>query len=82
MKKLLNKQEPFETGDVLICKTYLKVSGCVFIVNIRYEILKTDGNVFILQNVKTMELMTILNYILRTNFIYSYCFTAHSVQGS
>ena len=82
MRKLLNKQEEFEIGDVMICKTYLKVGGCVFNVNIRYKIIKIDGNVLTLQNVKTMEVLTIVRDKLRTNFIYSYCFTAHSVQGS
>ena len=82
MRKLLNKKEEFEIGDVMICKEYLKVKGFVFNVNIRYKIIKIDGNVFTLQNVKTLEDLTILKDKLRTNFIYSYCFTAHSVQGS
>ena len=82
MRKLLNKQEEFEIGDVMICKEYLKVKGFVFNVNIRYKIIKIDGNVFTLQNVKTKEDVTILKDKLQTNFIYRYCFFAHSVQGS
>ena len=54
----------------------------MFNVNFRYTIVNIDGNIFTLQNVKTMEELTILKDKLRSNFIYSYCFTAHSVQGS
>ena len=82
IRKLLNKKDEFEIGDVMICKEYSKIKCFVFNVNFRYTIVKMDGNIFTLQNVKTMEELTILKDKLRSNFIYSYCFTAHSVQGS
>ena len=81
IRKLLNKKDEFEIGDVMICKEYLKMKNTVFNVNFRFRIMGINGEIMTLQNIKTLEEQTVLKSKLRTNFIYSYCFTAHSFQG-
>lgn len=78
----LNKTGEYEVGEKLICRNWFKVNKDSFNVNFEYEIVGVDNN-----NITITDISTKINYVLninkiRTNFIFSYCGTCHSYQGS
>ena len=81
IRQLLNKQHEYEIGNTMICKKYMKFKSHTYNVNFRYKIISLNSTMGILQNVKTKEEHPIHIDTLRANFIYSYCYTAHSTQG-
>ena len=81
IRELLNKEKEYEADDIVICKEYFKIKGFAFNVNIRYRTINIDSGIATLRNVKTSEEQSIPIELLRSKFIYSYCYTAHSCQG-
>ncbi|MFM7990158.1 MAG: hypothetical protein ACKPKO_63665, partial [Candidatus Fonsibacter sp.] len=48
--KLLNKSQPYEVGETLVCRSWFKVQKQVFNVNYEYEITAVEGDMITLSN--------------------------------
>ncbi len=75
--EILRKSSPYEVGEVLVCRKYLKVKKQVFNVNYEYAITSVDENSLLLND----ELRVPIDAV-RKNFTHNYCRTCHSYQGS
>ena len=75
--RILQKTAPYETGDVLICRSYLKTKRFIYNVNYEYTVSRVEGNGITLQNATDLPLD-----VVRKNFIHNHCRTCHSFQGS
>ena len=82
IRKLLNKTQEYERGEVLICRDYTKVKSGTFHVNFEYSILKVKKDTLKIQNIKTIDTYEVPFNIIRKHFQFSYCSTCHSAQGS
>ena len=83
IRKLENREDEYEVGEFLTCREYTKTKTSVFNVNFKYKIVHigSDG-IFTLKNVKTEILQSVEVAKIRSNFIFAYCSTCHSAQGS
>ena len=83
IRKLENRKAEYEVGEYLICREYTKTQTSTFNVNFKCKIVHigSDG-VFTLKNVKTEILQSLRVEKIRSNFIFAYCSTCHSAQGS
>ena len=82
IRKLENRQGEYCVGEWLICREYTKTKTSVFNVNFKYKIVHIGDGIMTLKNVKTEILQSINIDKVRRNFIYAYCCTDHSMQGS
>ena len=83
IRKLENRKGEYEVGEFLICREYTKTKTSVFNVNFQYKIVHIgNDNIMTLKNVKTQILQSIHIDKVRKNFIFAYCMTCHSAQGS
>ena len=80
IRRLQNRKG--EKGEVMICRQYLKIAKQKFQVNFRYKILDVRDNVVSLLEEHNKTKMYLPIELLRKHFIYDYCYTCHSVQGS
>ena len=83
IRKLENRKDEYEVAEFLICREYTTTKTSVFNVSFKYKIVHigSDG-IFTLKNVKTEILLSLPVDKIRSNFIFAYCSTCHSAQGS
>ena len=74
---LLGRKEPYEVGEVLVCRSWFRMKKEVFHVNYEYEITKVEGGIVHLGSGATLPLD-----LVKKNFTHAYCRTCHSFQGS
>ena len=82
IREFQNKKNEYEIGEEVICREYKKLDNKKFNVNFKYVIRNINSEVALLENVATKEKQYIPLHLLRKHFIFAYCFTCHSVQGS
>ena len=75
--EILRKTSPYEVGEVLVCRKYLKIKKQVFNVNYEYTISSVDEDSLLLNDSLRVPLATVAR-----NFVHNYCRTCHSFQGS
>ena len=66
----------------MICREYLQSQTYKFQVSFEYKILNIIENVVVLEDEHTKAIQQLPLDMLRKHFIFNYCFTCHSVQGS
>ena len=81
VRKRQGKQNEFEVGEIMICREYRKTKTYKINVNFRYEIINISDPWITIANIKTREEITLHIGILRSHFIFAFCYTCHSVQG-
>jgi ATP-dependent exoDNAse (exonuclease V) alpha subunit len=82
IRKLKNKEADYEVGEMLICREYCKTKEYHFSVNFEYVIVGVKPNHIIIKCVSSNEEFVVPIKIINSNFIFSYCGTCHSQQGS
>eukprot|EP00438_Fugacium_kawagutii_P023181 Skav227407 [mRNA] locus=scaffold5580:24324:27602:- [translate_table: standard] len=82
IRKLENRKGEYCVGERLICREYTKTKSSTFNVNFRYEIVNVGDEVMTLKNIKTEKRQSLPIEKVRSNFIFAWCCTAHSMQGS
>ena len=82
IRKMQNRNDEYEVGEIMICREYLKSKTYKFQVNFKYKILNIIENVVVLEDEHTKAIQQLPLDMLRRHFIFNYCFTCHSVQGS
>ena len=82
IRKMQNRKGEYEVGEIMICREYLKSKTYKFQVNFKYKILNIIENVVVLEDEHTKIIQQLPLDMLRKHFIFNYCFTCHSVQGS
>ena len=82
IKKLENRKGEYEVGEFLIFRDNTKTNNGVFNVNFQYEIVFVDNQFLRLKNVKAKLIQPLNIEKVRKNFIFAYCMTCHSAQGS
>ena len=82
IRKNLGKSDKYEVGDFVICRKHTWKDGITFNVNFKFEIKEIVGDDVVIENVKTKQQYPTDIETLDTNFIYAYCATCHSSQGS
>ena len=81
IRKRQGKKSEFEIGEIMICREYRKTKTYKLNVNFRYEIISITDPWITIANIKTKEEIVLHVGILRSHFIFAFCFTCHSVQG-
>jgi hypothetical protein len=87
IRKLQNQESEYEVGEFLICREYCKVKAhgkrdMTFNVNFEYEIVKVSDYTLTIKDVSNGETYDVPLKSIRNNFIFNYCGTCHSFQGS
>jgi hypothetical protein len=82
IRKKLNKTSEYEVGEKIICRKWFKVNKDSFNVNFEYEIIKIDNNNITIFDASTKKEYTMNINKIKSSFIFSYCGTCHSYQGS
>ena len=82
IRKLENRKDEYEVGEYLICREYTKTKSGTFNVNFVYKIVYIGGGFLKLKNDKTGKVQPLVIDKVRKNFIFAYCSTCHSAQGS
>jgi len=78
----LGKKDDYEVGEILVCRKFFKMKGIRFNVNYEYEIVKCYDNSICIRDNSNGEEFNVLRKLIDNNFIFSYCGTCHSLQGS
>lgn len=78
----LNKKDDYEVGEKLVCRKFFKMKDIRFNVNYEYEIVKCYEKSICIKDNNTKEEFNVLRKLIENNFIFSYCGTCHSLQGS
>ena len=82
-RKKLNKQNEFETSEILICRDYIEIKSGTSNVNFEYEIIEIiERNSLNIKNITSLDTYEVPINIIRSHFQFNYCTTCHSVQGS
>ena len=82
VRKQFGYKNPYEIGEEVVCKLYLKQNGEKFNGNIRSKILCINNSKITIENIKTKKKSTLDEETLYKHFRYGYCSTAHSYQGA
>ena len=82
IRKTENRKAEYEVGEVMICREYLKTTRYKFNVNFRYVIQNINPDTVVLCDEVEKKSQEVPIDILRKHFIFAYCYTCHSVQGS
>ena len=83
VRRRMNKTEQYEVGEELICRKYRKALDGTLNVNIRWKIISVEDENLVIQNIKDpKDTRKLYKTIIAKHFIYSYCATCHSVQGT
>ena len=82
IRKKQNRKGEYEVGEVMICREYLKSTEYKFQVNFKYKILNIIENMVVLEDEHDKKIQKLPLDMLRKHFIFNYCYTCHSVQGS
>jgi thymidine kinase len=82
IRKKLGKSKEYEVGEYLTCRTRTSVKHGVINVNFQYQIAEVyeDREEILLADNREEYLVPL--ELVRKNFLYSYCSTCHSFQGS
>ena len=81
IRERLGKKDKYEVGETLVARKWIKNPRIN--VNIRYEIKKIEGRKLTLQNkINEDDVIDLYEEYVDDIFIYSYCATCHSSQGS
>ena len=81
-KHRLNKTRPYEVGEKLVCRKFIKHKGMKLGVNYEYTIKSLSGQSMTLLDESSNTTYTIPTDLIQKHFIHSYCRTCHSFQGS
>ena len=76
-EQILRKFEPYDLGEILICRTYFKIKKIVFQVNYEYTITGISQD-----NITLNRNLVVPVHLVKKNFVHNYCRTCHSFQGS
>ena len=84
IRKSLNKKNEFEIDEILICREYFTSKKNIFNTNYEYIIKEINEHYITIKetHLKNAPLLTITIEQARTKFIFNYCTTCHSLQGS
>lgn len=82
IRQLLGKTTEYEIGEKLICREYFKSLKTTYNVNYEYEIVDTCDKYLTIKEVHSNEETTVPLSTIRSKFIFNYCATCHSLQGS
>jgi hypothetical protein len=79
----LGKTNEYEVGEYLTCRKWMKHNKHIYNVNYQYKIetINTNSTITILDE-SVESTYTLPIKMIRDNFIFSYCNTCHSYQGS
>ena len=83
-KKIRNMkgiEDEYILDEEVICRKYVKTKGKKFNVNFKFRISNIAGDIVVLENLATGMMQNVEIKLLRTYFIYAYCYTCHSKQG-
>jgi hypothetical protein len=75
-------QNEYEVGEILTCKKHFKNKKYTLHVNYEYKIKGVSANNIILIDETTKEEFNLFRKFVDNHFIWSYCTTVHSCQGS
>ena len=78
----LGKKDDCEIGEILVCRKFFKMKGIRFNVNYEYEIVKCYDKSICIRDNSNKEEFNVPRKLIDNNFIFSYCGTCHSLQGS
>ena len=82
IRRKLEKTTEFETGEALICREYFKEKEYTFNVHFTYTMTDvSDSTLTLLHQKYGIETVVPIEKI-RKHFIYAYCQSGHSLQGS
>lgn len=83
-RKQQNKTDEYEVGEFLVCKEYCKMKKLkiTFNVNFEYEILEVTSTDLLIKDVSNTETYKVPIEVIRSHFIFNYCSTCHSCQGT
>ena len=73
--------EEFTINEEVICRKYMKVKGKKMNKNYRYVVVGLSKDFVRLKHICTEDIVEVKRDVVRNNFIYAYCYTAHSKQG-
>ena len=76
-ERILKKVDPYEVGEILICRTYFKMKKFVFQVNYEYTITEITQD-----NITLNQKLIVPIHLIKKNFVHNFCRTCHSFQGS
>ena len=82
VREMLGKTDDFEVGEKLICRKYLKMPAKSINVNFEYVISKIYDHSITIQDESNGDEFNLLKTKIEKHFIYNYCRTCHSMQGS
>jgi len=82
VREKLGKKGPYEVGEKLVCRKFVKEGKHKFKVNFEFTISKVTPHDLTLKDESTDEEMEIGRNTADRYFIHSYCRTCHSFQGS
>jgi ATP-dependent exoDNAse (exonuclease V) alpha subunit len=81
VRKSLGKGDDYEVGDYLKCIKRLDTKAIIINKNYEYKIINV-GNYITIIDEDTKETFKLTRDITAKHFMYAYCNTVHSVQGS
>ena len=81
IREMKNITEEYVMGEELICRKYMKVNGKSMNKNYRYEVIGVSDKIIKLKHISKGDVLEVKKEVVRNNFIYAYCYTAHSKQG-
>ena len=80
-REMKNIKGEYVVGEGLVCRKYMKVKNQKLNVNYKYEVVEVKDDALTLKHTATDKTITLNIDLVRKNFIYAYCYTAHSKQG-
>ena len=80
VRQNLGKQNDYEVGEKLVCRKFVKEGDYKFRVNFEFSILENNDNTLILQDGD--DTVEVRKSTVEKFFVYNYCRTCHSFQGS
>jgi hypothetical protein len=83
IRKSLGKTGEYEVGEYITCRKWTKHNKHIFNVNYQYQIKSINcNNTITIIDESVGDTYTLPIKMIRDNFIFSYCNTCHSYQGS
>ena len=81
IRKKMNRTAEYEVGEKIVCRKWFKVAKDSFNKNFEYEVMDVHGDAITIKDATNKTYVLDIGKI-RTHFIYNYCVTCHSFQGS
>ena len=82
VRQNLGKTNDYDVGEKLVCRKFVKEGNCKFRVNFEFLITENKENTLTLKDESLNEKFEIKKTTVDKFFVYSYCRTCHSFQGS